>query len=71
MLCQLSVVLVLSEKYSPSIKFPIQIKSILDRKSSKTINNRKIIVLNQMGQLKHRIGIFFGRTTKKNSKIIW
>ena len=32
-------------------------------------NNRKIIGLNQMGQLKHKIEIFFGRSTKKNSEI--
>ena len=36
----------------------------LDRKGTKTINNRNIIGLNRMGRLKHRIKIFFGRSTK-------
>ena len=36
----------------------------LHRKGSKTINNCNIIGPNRMGQLKHRIKIFFGRSTK-------
>ena len=36
----------------------------LDGKGTKTINNRNIIGLNQMGRFKHRIEIFFGRSTK-------
>ena len=35
----------------------------LDRKSTKMINNRNIIGLNQMGRLKHQIEIFFGQST--------
>ena len=35
----------------------------LDRKSTKTINNRNIIGMNRMGRLKHRIEIFFDRST--------
>ena len=34
-----------------------------NRRSTKTINNRKIIGLNRMGRLKNRIEIFFGRCT--------
>ena len=33
----------------------------LDRKGTKTINNRNIIGLNRMGRLKHQIKIFFDR----------
>ena len=39
-----------------------------DRKGTKTINNCKIIGLNRMGPLKHRIEIFFVRSTKKSIK---
>ena len=37
----------------------------LDHKSSKMVNNCLIIILNRMCRLKHRIKIFFGRSTKK------
>ena len=42
----------------------------LDQKFTKMINNRKVIGLNRIGRLKHRIKIFFGRCsdnfTEKN-----
>ena len=54
----------LSELFRASIKFPIKLKKILDRKSTKTNNNnRNIIGLNRKGRLKHRIKIFFGWST--------
>ena len=34
-----------------------------NRKGTKTINNRNIIDLNRKGRLKHRIEIFFDRST--------
>ena len=46
-----------------------RLNGFLDRKSTKTINNLKIIGLNRMDRLKHRIEIFFGRSTQKISKI--